>query len=52
MSAQFTLADAFLEGLAAQDFAQLGGALAAAACLRASRLDLLCTGYRPGNEDG
>lgn len=28
-------ADAFLEGLAAQDFAQLGGALAADACLRA-----------------
>jgi hypothetical protein len=28
-------ADVFLEGLAAQDFAQLGGALAADACLRA-----------------
>jgi hypothetical protein len=32
---QFALAGAFLEGLAAQDFAQLGGALAADACLRA-----------------
>src|ERR1700733_11742766 len=32
---QFALAGAFLEGLAAQDFAQLGGALAADARLRA-----------------
>jgi hypothetical protein len=32
---QFALAGAFLEGLAAQDFVQLGGALAAEACLRA-----------------
>ena len=32
---QFTLAGSFLEGLAAQDFAKLGGALAASACLRA-----------------
>jgi hypothetical protein len=32
---QFALAGAFLEGLAAQDFGQLGGALAADACLRA-----------------
>ena len=32
---QFALAGAFLEGLAAQDFAQLGGALATDACLRA-----------------
>ena len=39
---QFTLADAFLEGLAAQDFAQLGGALAVGACLRA----LLPSGLR------
>ena len=39
---QFALAGAFLEGLAAQDFAQLGGALAADACLRA----LLPSGLR------
>ena len=32
---QFALAGSFLEGLAAQDFAQLGGALAAGARLRA-----------------
>ena len=32
---QFALAGSFLEGLAAQDFARLGGALAADACLRA-----------------
>jgi hypothetical protein len=32
---QFALAGSFLEGLAAQDFARLGGALAAGACLRA-----------------
>jgi hypothetical protein len=32
---QFALADSFLEGLAAQDFAQLGSALAAGARLRA-----------------
>ncbi|HEY6276366.1 MAG TPA: hypothetical protein VIX86_08530 [Streptosporangiaceae bacterium] len=32
---QFTLAGVFLEGLAAQDFARLGGALAADARLRA-----------------
>jgi hypothetical protein len=32
---QFALAGAFLEGLAAQDFAELGGALTAGACLRA-----------------
>ncbi|HET9971737.1 MAG TPA: hypothetical protein VFQ68_26115 [Streptosporangiaceae bacterium] len=32
---QFALAGAFLEGLAAQDFTRLGGALAAAARLRA-----------------
>jgi len=32
---QFALAGAFLESLAAQDFGQLGGALAADACLRA-----------------
>jgi hypothetical protein len=32
---QFALAGAFLEGLAAQDFTQLGGALAAGARLRA-----------------
>ena len=32
---QYAAADGFLEGLAAQDFAQLGGALAADACLRA-----------------
>jgi hypothetical protein len=32
---QFALAGAFLEGFAAQDFVQLGGALAAEACLRA-----------------
>jgi hypothetical protein len=35
MVPQCAPADAFLEGLAAQDFAQLGGALAADACLRA-----------------
>jgi hypothetical protein len=35
-------AGSFLEGLAAQDFAQLGGALAAGACLRA----LLPSGLR------
>ena len=35
-------AGSFLEGLAAQDFAQLGGALAADACLRA----LLPPGFR------
>jgi hypothetical protein len=39
---QCPAADAFLEGLAAQDFAQLGGALAADACLRA----LLPSGLR------
>jgi hypothetical protein len=32
---QFGFAGSFLEGLAAQDFAKLGGALAAGACLRA-----------------
>ncbi len=32
---QFALAGSFLEGLAAQDFARLGGALTADACLRA-----------------
>jgi hypothetical protein len=32
---QFALAGVFLEGLAAQDFARLGGALADEACLRA-----------------
>ena len=32
---QFALAGTFLEGLAAQDFGQLGGALAGDACLRA-----------------
>jgi hypothetical protein len=32
---QFALAGSFLEGLAAQDFAKLGGALAAGTCLRA-----------------
>jgi hypothetical protein len=32
---QYAPADAFLDGLAAQDFARLGGALAADACLRA-----------------
>jgi hypothetical protein len=32
---QYALADALLDGLAAQDFARLGGALAADACLRA-----------------
>jgi hypothetical protein len=32
---QVALAGSFLEGLAAQDFARLGGALAADACLRA-----------------
>jgi hypothetical protein len=32
---QCAAADAFLEGLAAQDFTQLGGALAADACMRA-----------------
>jgi hypothetical protein len=32
---QYAPADAFLEGLAAQDFARLGRALAADACLRA-----------------
>jgi hypothetical protein len=39
---QFALAGVFLEGLAAQDFARLGGALAADACLRA----LLPSGLR------
>src|SRR5580658_4528451 len=39
---QFALAGSFLEGLTAQDFAQLGGALAADACLRA----LLPSGLR------
>jgi hypothetical protein len=39
---QFALAGSFLEGLAAQDFAQLGGALAAGARLRA----LLPSGLR------
>jgi hypothetical protein len=33
--ARYAPAHAFLDGLAAQDFAQLGGALAADACLRA-----------------
>ena len=37
-----TLAGSFVEGLAAQDFAELGGALAADACLRA----LLPSGLR------
>jgi hypothetical protein len=32
---QFALAGSFLEGLTAQDFTKLGGALAADACLRA-----------------
>ena len=39
---QFARAGSFLEGLAAQDFARLGGALAADACLRA----LLPSGLR------
>ena len=39
---QFALAGAFLEGLAAQDFAGLSGALTAGACLRA----LLPSGLR------
>ena len=39
---QFALAGAFLAGLAAQDFAALGGALTAGACLRA----LLPSGLR------
>ncbi len=39
---QFALAGVFLEGLAAQDFARLGSALAADACLRA----LLPSGLR------
>jgi hypothetical protein len=39
---QFALAGSFLEGLASQDFARLGGALAADACLRA----LLPSGLR------
>jgi hypothetical protein len=39
---QFALAGSFLEGLASQDFARLGGALAAGACLRA----LLPSGLR------
>jgi hypothetical protein len=39
---QFALAGSFLEGLASQDFAELGGALAADACLRA----LLPSGLR------
>ncbi len=39
---RFTLAGSFLEGLAAQDFARLGGALGAAARLRA----LLPSGLR------
>jgi hypothetical protein len=39
---QFALAGVFLEGLSAQDFARLGGALAADACLRA----LLPSGLR------
>src|SRR3984885_2576712 len=39
---QFARAGSFLEGLAAQDFARLGGALAADACLRA----LLPSGFR------
>jgi hypothetical protein len=34
---QFAIADAFLEDLAVQGFARLGGALAAGACLRALR---------------
>ena len=39
---QFARAGSFLEGLAAQDFTKLGGALAADACLRA----LLPSGLR------
>ena len=39
---QFALAGVFLEGLAGQDFARLGGVLAADACLRA----LLPSGLR------
>jgi hypothetical protein len=39
---QFARAGSFLEGLAAQDFARLGGALAADACLRALLPSGLC----------